>query len=181
MSTIRTLFEIIIFKAKPSDTPFSVNATTLAFTLAWLISYIGASLQSNMQPGSLPTIPNPLIFTLIQIATYGAMIALFLSINKKQNRIHQTLLASYGALVITDTIALFSFFIGLPALLVLVKIWGLIAQIYILKHSHDSSSGQAFFMIIAIYMIALLLIALAFPEYFKEHIDAMQKLQLQTQ
>lgn len=172
MSTIRTIFDIIFFKAKPSDTPFNINATTLAFASAWFTSLLSASLQPNH--------PNPIIFTLIQIGSYGAMLAFFLSINKKQNRIHQTLLASYGTLAIINTIIFIFLLIGMPILVLPIAIWSFIIQMYILKHSLDTGFGQAFFMVITIQLTILILISFVFPEHFKEHLEAMQKLQSQS-
>ena len=96
MSTISILFQILLFKAKPSDVPFSINATTLAFAAAWMSGVWSASLQPNG--------PNPLIFNLLLILSLGGMISLFLFLNKKSARIHQTLLASYGAVAIINTI-----------------------------------------------------------------------------
>ena len=172
MSTIRTLFDIIFFKAKPSDTTFNINATTLAFACAWFTSLMSSALQPNH--------PNPLLFTLIQVGTYGAMLALFLSINKKQNRIHQTLLAAYGALAIINAIVFLCLLVGMPILVLPIAIWSFIIQMYILKHSLDTGFGQAFFMVITIQLTILILLSFAFPEHFKEHLEAMQKLQTQT-
>ena len=172
MSTIRTIFDIIIFKAKPSDAPFNINFTTLAFACAWLTSLLSASLQPNH--------PNPTMFTLIQIGSYGAMLAFFLSINKKQNRIHQTLLASYGTLAIINIIVFAFLLIGMPVLVIPIAIWSFIIQMYILKHSLDTGFGQAFFIVVTIQLIILLLVSFVFPEHFKEHLQAMQKLQSQS-
>ena len=171
MSTIRTLFDIIFFKAKPSDTTFNINATTLAFACAWLTSLMSSALQPNH--------PSPLIFTLIHVGSYGAMLALFLSINKKQNRIYQTLLAAYGALTIINVIVFLCLLI-VPILVLPVAIWSFIIQMYILKHSLDTGFGQAFFMVVTIQLTILILLSFAFPEHFKEHLEAMQKLQSQT-
>lgn len=173
MSIIRTLLEIITFKAKPSDTPFNINATTIAFACAWLTNLWSASLQTNH--------PSPIFFTLIQVVTYGGMIALFLIINKKQNRIHQTLLASFGALAIINTLLFLLAYAGLGGAIFLVAIWSFAIQVYILKHSLETGFVQAFFMIIAIQITVLFFISIAFPEYLKDYLENMQKLQEQHQ
>ena len=178
MSTIRILFDIIFFKAKPSDTPFNINATTLAFACAWFTSILSSSMPNNLA--------NSFIFSLLQIGTYGAMIALFLNLNKKQNRIHQTLLAAYGTLAIINIIAFIFIFIliGSPLLVFPIAIWSFIIQMNILKNSLEIGFGQAIFMLIgilfSIQFIILALINLAFPEDFKAHIEAMQQLRLET-
>ena len=173
MSTIRILFDIIFFKAKPSDTPFNINATTLAFTCACVTSLLGPSMPNDLA--------NSFIFSLLQIGTYGAMIALFLNLNKKQNRIHQTLLAAYGTLAIINIIAFIFILIGSPLLVLPIAIWSFIIQMNILKNSLETGFGQAIFMLIGIQFTILALVSLVFPEHFKAHLEAMQQLQSQYQ
>ena len=172
MSIIRILLQIIIFKAKPSDVPFNINATTIAFACAWLIQLWAASLQ--------PEFPNPVFFTFIQIVIYGAMISFFLKINKKQARIYQSLLAIFGTLTIISVFIFISTNIGLTTLFIYFAIWRFSVQVYILKHSLETGFGQALFMIITIELTAIFAISLFFPEHMKTFIEALQQAQNQS-
>jgi len=120
------------------------------------------------------------MFTLLQVISLGGMISLFLILNKKSERIHQTLLASYGAVAIMNIAVFLLIAIQFTPLIFAIGIWSFVVQVYILKSSLDIGTAQAFFMTVAIQLLTLFLASLFFPEFFQElQQQAQQQIQQQ--
>ncbi len=174
MLTIRILLQIIFFKAKPSDVPFSINATTAAFALAWLSGvWLLAVIPSNI------TI-DPFLFSLLKVATIAFMLWLFLKAHKKSERPHQTLLASFGTLAIIHITIFIAFIVGIAILIPIARIWEFVIQAYIIKHALNISGSKAFFLTLGIQACIALALVMLFPEQFQEILEQMRETQSQA-
>jgi len=166
MQIIRTLFQILFFKAKPSDVPFNINLTVIAFGLAWSSNILLASFQN--------VVNNQTLIPLLQIVVLGAMIALFLTINNKKSRIYQTLLSSYGVMVLINLALIVISLIGLQGTVFIFAIWSFAVQVYILKNALDTGIASAFFMTFAIQVMVIFSMAIFFPGFLEEFSAAIQ-------
>ena len=174
MLTIRTLLQIIFFKAKPSDAPFSINATTIAFSLAWLSGvWLLSLIPSNIKI-------DPFLFSLLKVATIAIMLWLFLKAHKKPERLHQTLLASFGTLAIIHIFIFIAFILGIAILIPIARVWEFVTQAYIIKHALNTSNSKAFFMTLGIQACIALALVVLFPEQFQEILEQMREAQSQT-
>ena len=174
MLTIRILLQIIFLKAKPSDAPFSINATTIAFASAWLSGvWLLALIPSDIKI-------DPFLFSLLKVSTIAIMLWLFLKAHKKSERFHQTLLSSFGTLAIIHVTIFIAFMLGIAIIIPIARIWEFVIQAYVIKHSLNTSNSKAFFMTFGIQACIALALITFFPEQFQEILEQMQELQSQA-
>jgi len=174
MNIARQLFKIAQNKLAPEDIDYSVSAAIIVYSVFTLLFFVIFGVNKEFS--------QPLLYSIVLTASAVLALVVLLKIQRKENRIIQTITAVFGIGSIVMCLVIFLALTGIFAILIIpVWVYGFIVCIRIIKSSFSCPTYLAVVIIISSYLFSTTMLSIVCPQSTQEALVMMENLQAQVE
>ena len=161
MNIFLQLVQILLLRRRPQDLEFDQFAAAF-----YAVAAAGLTFITSAQAG---VFSQPLLISIVQTVSQAGLLFLFLRIANRSQRFVQTCTAMFGiSAILSAFMWLLTQAPGLSLLVPFLVVWSIVITILILRDAFDATTLKAFFIMLAMGMLSVLVVMLLVPSYVTE-------------